>query len=1042
MADGGDVAYQSQAAPYEGVDEEDLLERFKAWFRTDRDHRHDWEVETIEVYDFVAGRQWSDEDVAYLNEQNRPHATFSRIGPMVKIVCGLEIGNRQEVRYIPREQGDVVVNELLTEAARWIRDESDAEDEESDAFFDLVVTGMGWCLSGDALVRLPKTHLATTRLYTGDIVEIDLENGKKLTGTPNHPVLTDCGWQKLGALNKGDNLVTSAFLERIDGFPIEQFDKVEARLEDKIDAFRAGREVGRFVTAPDDFYSDGAGSKVHVVYADRALLDKIKNVAVVQRLQHLLFRWRGALTPVGISFFGFGLLGDTVISRKCHAAIGVGHLPGAHSSGLNVLAQGVARISQPSTHSLSRKTHFSPNLASGKLFGEIQVNQSAQRYGWFSAAVRHGAQFISRSIKPLRDAGVRHPHAIGNLTDWKPFLEIEARKLLGGRGIPPQFVTRVKRRVIRPVSEFAVHDVSTSVGMFIAGDTITSNCDTALSYDENPDGKLTINRIDPLEMFWDANATKKNLSDARRLWRVRDVPCYDAEEMYPDASRDELNAGWAKDSLSGKQPENQNEAPFYRSDSGRTDQGHEQTTVRMVEVQWWEREVTYRAVDPFTGAQATFSEAQWRKLQERFEVMGIPEPFAVCQKKRCYWRAMLGSKVLEVWRGADQGGFTWKAMTGERDRNKGYWFGIVRCMIDPQRWANKWLSQMMHIMNTGAKGGIMAEATAFDDIRQAEQDWSDPQAIVTLAQGALTGPNGAKVMPRPMTPMPPALGEMMTLALSCIRDGTGINLEILGMVERDQPGIVETARKQAGMTVLAGFFDALRRYRKDQGRLMLWYITNFLADGRLVRIGGADRAKYVPLVHQEGAAEYDVIVDDTPNSPNIKERAWETLIQMMPLLGKMPVPPEVYLELLKYSPLPETVTAKIGQIIEQQKMQPEKMSPEQTVAQSLVPLNEAKAHLAHAQAAKAEADTVLGSHTARAENAETQLQATKLAMSGEETRAKIERLRAAAMLDVAKAEAAEVGSQTEQYLAVLDVLDTLAAWHQAQTAQAQGVRVQ
>ncbi len=38
--------------------------------------------------------------------------------------------------------------------------------------------------------------------------------------------------------------------------------------------------------------------------------------------------------------------------------------------------------------------------------------------------------------------------------------------------------------------------------------------------------------------------------------------------------------------------------------------------------------------------------------------------------------------------------------------------------------------------------------------------------------------------------------------------------------------------------------------------------------------------------------------------------------------------------------------------------------------------------------------------------------------------------------NVAKAEAAEAGQQTEQYLAVLDMLDTLVGWHQAQTAQA------
>jgi predicted glycosyl hydrolase (DUF1957 family) len=94
------------------------------------------------------------------------------------------------------------------------------------------------------------------------------------------------------------------------------------------------------------------------------------------------------------------------------------------------------------------------------------------------------------------------------------------------------------------------------------------------------------------------------------------------------------------------------------------------------------------------------------------KVLNAPEianPMAVQQKTRCYYRAFLGAKLLEKSKGPAKGGFTYKCVTGYRDRNNGTWYGIVRAMIDPQRWANKFVSQSLHILNTGAKGGIIAE---------------------------------------------------------------------------------------------------------------------------------------------------------------------------------------------------------------------------------------------------------------------------------------------------------------------------------------------
>src|SRR6478672_4765423 len=73
---------------------------------------------------------------------------------------------------------------------------------------------------------------------------------------------------------------------------------------------------------------------------------------------------------------------------------------------------------------------------------------------------------------------------------------------------------------------------------------------------------------------------------------------------------------------------------------------------------------------------------------------------------------------------------SWACITGELDRNKGHWFGLIKTMRDPQMWANKWLSQTLHILNTTAKGGIVAEEDAFADMTEAEEKWAQPDTIV------------------------------------------------------------------------------------------------------------------------------------------------------------------------------------------------------------------------------------------------------------------------------------------------------------------------
>lgn len=580
----------------EPTDTDALLIKLKGWCREDLDKSSEWREEARDDFGMTAGCQWSEEDKSKLNEANRPVITMNRIDPIVDSVSGSEVSNRQEVQYIPREQGDVKKNEILTSAAQWFRDECDAEDEESDAFRDTIICGMGWT-------------------------------------------------------------------------------------------------------------------------------------------------------------------------------------------------------------------------------------------------------------------------------------------------------------------------------------------ETRLDYDDNPDGEPRIERVDPLEMVWDTTAKKRNLKDMRRVFHIkRDIPIEEARSLCPgdpdqpfeDA---DYNASWV-DNEDGK-PANHNDRNEYDGEGdSKTSTGDKRVT--LVRAQWWEREAFWRVQDP-TNPQniLEMDEDEYRDLSAKAKALAkispdMPPLKGVQSQRRVFKQAYIGNVLLEIGDAPCKGHFSFNCITGKRDRNNNTWYGLVRGMKDPQRWSNKWLSQLLHILNTSAKGGIMAEKGAFEDDKQAEKSWAKNDTITWAKNGALAA---NKIQPKPQVPAPQGFFQLTDFAIDAIRQTSGVNVETLGMREATQAASLEYQRRQSAMTILQPLFDSLRRYRKMQGRQMLYLIQNYLSDGRLIKIVGDEGAQYVPLIRQ-GANEYDIIVDDAPSSPNQKEAVWAMLTQLLPVFGKM-LPPQTTLALLKYSPLPSAAQDEIKKSIDSQQQQPD-----------------------------------------------------------------------------------------------------------------------
>jgi hypothetical protein len=440
--------------------------------------------------------------------------------------------------------------------------------------------------------------------------------------------------------------------------------------------------------------------------------------------------------------------------------------------------------------------------------------------------------------------------------------------------------------------------------------------ESRMDYDEEPDGKILIERMDPLEVFWDPAAKKKCLSDARYVFAARWMDKDEIKAKWPGAE----DFFYTDDLKDHQTPHNADRAFLYEGDE--LDKEVRKNQALVLHYQCYKLEPYYRALDPFINQLVDLDETKFKALQKNVKKMGgdlveaggktganqIPY---VKQRKKVYYRAFLiGDKILggdKLERSPCQEGFTLKFITGKRDRNKNQWYGIVRAMKDPQRWGNKFFSQIHDILAKNVKGGAFVEEGALVDPRKAEEQWASANPLIQVKEGAIE-----KIKERAAANYPTGLDRMMMFSFESMPFVSGINLEALGMANREQAGVLEETRKKAAMAILAPLFDALRRYRKEQGKVLLYYIREFLTDGRLIRIlGNGGKARYIPLTKDAGTTQYDVIVDQSPSSPDFKEKVWAALNQVLPIMLKqgMPVPASVY----QYSPLPSDVAEEMAQ---------------------------------------------------------------------------------------------------------------------------------
>lgn len=450
--------------------------------------------------------------------------------------------------------------------------------------------------------------------------------------------------------------------------------------------------------------------------------------------------------------------------------------------------------------------------------------------------------------------------------------------------------------------------------------------DTEMSYiignaTTMPNGEIIKKRVTQTA-YWDPNAKQKNIEDRRWTGYYEDHELKDALDLFQGSEE--------KDFEQVAEDEPSDTGYVFNPYGGIYDKikrmntvewtSKETEMVRVYKHEWMEYETFYRAENPFYAAQdpmdamfikakleeiqagikqlgdtktgdmfdfdptaevLTFDEATKRKMVKAFTSDIEPIPF----KRKVFYTAVISGKHVFTWfKSVCQQGFTIKFKTGTWNHNRKIWMGMVNPMMEPVKYYNKALTELMFTIAANSKGGVMIEEDAVEDIADFESKYAKTDGVIVVATGALAA---GKIMPKAQGAVPTGLENIITLSQANIASN-GVDPSFLGDISKeDTSGVLYKRRIRQVISKFARYFDSITLYQKEDARMMadlirVWVENN---QGEWVRITGKDGAEdFMRIMEDMLAPEYDVTIQEASQSSDEKQ---ETAILLSGFADKL-----------------------------------------------------------------------------------------------------------------------------------------------------------
>lgn len=437
--------------------------------------------------------------------------------------------------------------------------------------------------------------------------------------------------------------------------------------------------------------------------------------------------------------------------------------------------------------------------------------------------------------------------------------------------------------------------------------------DTELSYvignaTTMPNGEILKKKLDT--SYWDPNATGKNLEDRRWDGYWADYELQDALDLFQGADQEDFEKVSDDEPAAGGYVFNPYGGIYDKIKMDNTVEWTSKETemVRVYKHEWFEYETFYKAQNPlFTvndPMDAMFIKMKLDMVKSQIKEVGdIPNPDAfqfdpvaevlvfdestkrillkefgagqieaIPFKRKAFYTAVISGKHVFTWfRSICQQGFSIKFKTGTWNKNRKMWMGMVNPMMEPQKYYNKALTELMFTIAANSKGGVMIEEDAVEDIADFESKWAKTDAVIKVASGALAA---GKIQQKTQGAVPTGLENILQLSDANI-SANGIDPSFMGQVDNeDQSGIFFKRRIRQAIAKMARYFDSITLYQKEDARLCIDLIRIWVENnqGEWMRITGKDGAdEFVQIMENMMVPEYDVSIQEAAQGSDEKQ---------------------------------------------------------------------------------------------------------------------------------------------------------------------------